>query len=206
SVVQAVLAPLPELDPFRFYAKASPERRAVDRTAFKSRLDLVHSAFKLLPVANLFSFRRGPFAHLAAPGAGLKIFFWFFGRRLLNHAFDSDLTVKRVPIERQGHMGIAHHLAALAALVICEEDETALVAALQEHDPRGHAPVGRSGGKRHGFGVGLFGAHGFIEPLFKLSDRVAGDLAFIEGLRDVFAAQARYLSRYIFHAFRAGRT
>src|SRR5215510_1215377 len=102
-------------------------------------------------------------------------------------------------------MGIAHHLAALAALVICEEDETALVAALQEHDARGHAPIGRRGRKRHGLGVGLLGAHGFIEPLFKLSDRVAGHLAFIEGLRDVFVAQMRYLARYIFHAFRAGR-
>src|SRR5262245_11641151 len=100
-------------------------------------------------------------------------------------------------------MGIAHHLAALAALVICEEDETALVAALQEHDARGHAPIGRRGRKRHGFGVGLLGAHGFIEPLFKLSDRVAGHLAFIEGLRDVFVAQMRYLARYIFHALRS---
>ena len=85
-VVQAALASLPKLDLFRFHAKTAPEWRAVDRTVFKSRLDLVHSAFKLLSVADLFALWRSPGAYLAAARSGLKIFFGFFGRRLLGQA------------------------------------------------------------------------------------------------------------------------
>jgi hypothetical protein len=45
SVVQAVFAPLPELDSFRFYAKAAPKWRAVDRVVFESGFKLVNSSF-----------------------------------------------------------------------------------------------------------------------------------------------------------------
>src|SRR5262249_5488064 len=142
SIVQAVLATLPELDPFRSYTKSAPERRAVDRTVFESRLDLAHSALKLLPVADLFALWPGAGPYLAAARAGLKLLFGFIRRRFLGRALDSALSVKRVPIESQRDLRIAHRLAALAAVVICDEYDAALVAALQEHDARGHAHIG----------------------------------------------------------------
>src|SRR5262249_40758713 len=198
---QGAVASLPDLDPFRVDAKATPEWRAVDRSIFKSPIGLVHSLFKLRSVGDLFALWRGPRAYLASARTGLKIFLGFLRRDFLDHAFNPDLAMKGVPVKRQGHTRIAHHLAALAAFVIREEDETSLITTFQQHDAPGHAPIRRRGRERHGFNVRLRGLHGLIEPPFELDDRVGGDLAFVEGLRDVFAAHLRYLLRYVFHLF-----
>ena len=104
-------------------------------------------------------------------------------------ALDAHLTLEFDPMEQQRCMAVVRQFAALAAVVVGEEDEAVGVVALEQHDARGRASLRIGGRQCHRVGLGQARAQRFVEPVGKLGDRIAGDVAFVEALARVFLAQ-----------------
>jgi hypothetical protein len=91
-------------------------------------------------------------------GLGLR------SRHALDLALDAHLAPEHRPVEQQRRVGVCLELVGLAAGVVREEDDAALVEPLGQDHPRRRPPIRPGGGERGG--VGLEGARGarLVEP------------------------------------------
>ena len=97
-------------------------------------------------------------------------------------------------------------LAPLAALVVGEEHESALVALLEQHDARRRSAVGADGRQRHRVGLTRFHPDGFGEPALELVYRIRGDARFVERRPHVLGAEFGDFQGKTGSAVDAGRT
>jgi hypothetical protein len=71
-------------------------------------------------------------------------------------------------------------LGAFLTAIIGEEDETALIEALEEHDPGGGHALGAHAGQRHRVGLLHLCLHRLVEPAGELGNRVRADIRLIQ--------------------------
>src|SRR5687768_7491566 len=123
-VVQAVGAPLPELDRVRHHAIAAPVRRA-RRVIAMAILFLQRFAFQLLPRGNPFALRGGPGGDARPERPRGEIRVGFRRADLLHRPLDAHLPLQLGPLEHEAGGGARGELPRLAALVVGVEGEGA---------------------------------------------------------------------------------
>ena len=136
------------------------------------RLEGANAGFQDLAIGNHLALARCPGAQPRAGRAALEVGVGFLGRAPYDRPFDPNLPLQIVPVESQRRVGVGIELAALAALVVREEDEALLVIPAQQDDPRRGTGVGRRGRQNHGVGLGNLAECRFLEPSVELADRV----------------------------------
>ena len=102
----------------------------------------------------------------------------FFIAYFLDPALNAHHTFHLHPMKLQGGIGIAGQLLPLAALVVAEPHNTALIEALDQHHAGARAQVAGDRSHRHGIGLGHLARDRFVQPLAKLQQGV--------GMRGVF--------------------
>src|SRR5207249_6835688 len=107
----------------------------------------------------------GEGCQLCAPRPGSEVGNRLGGAYLLDGALDPHLPTRLRPVEEQRRARVLGELSALPALVVREEDEAALVDALQEHHPRRRGAVARRRRERHAISPAL------LEPGLELLER-----------------------------------
>ena len=165
ALVEPVRPALPELDRLRVEHVAAPpvgEWHFVAETGLRLREGRVELG--LAPERGALP--RRPCAEAAARVARREVGLRLGARDLLHRAGHEHLPAGlRVPEEGERGVRVGGELAALAALVVREEDEAPLVHAFEENRAgRGAAGLIR-GRERHRLGQGDAGRHGLLLPL-----------------------------------------
>ena len=152
---------------------------------------LGHIRFQLLPADGPALMRDGG-AELAAPGARSEVVAGLLGGDFFGAAVDDQLAVEGAPEHDEGDVGVGGDVVAFAAVVVGEEDETAVFDAFEQHYAAGGAAAGGDGGQGHGVGQGQLGVDGVVDPAAGLLHRVRQQVRFGEAGGVVFLA-------YVFH-------
>src|SRR5262245_27200220 len=138
-VVQPVGAALPEFDRQRHDAVAAPVRRA-RRVVGIALAYALHGGLERTAGGHRLALRRRPGGEAGAERAAGVIRVRGGGGHLVDGAVDAHLALEVGPLEYEAGGRARRELAALAAAVVGEEDEAAVLDALQKHDPgRGRA-------------------------------------------------------------------
>ena len=188
--MQAIRAPLPELDLARQDAIAAPVRRPRRRIAV-ALARVFHRPLECSTVRNALALRRGPGGVASAERACDVIRVRVSSLDPRHRAVDAHLTLQVGPHEHQARRAARFELARLAALVIRIEDEAAALDAFQEHHPGAGCTIGAHGGERHRVGQRQPRAQGIVEPALELPQRIALGSSFREAGAHVFLAQIR---------------
>jgi hypothetical protein len=122
-------------------------------------------------------------------GARAVVRVGFFRRDLLHGALDAHLPLELLPEKNQRRRRVRREVMALAALVVGEEDQAALVGALQQADARRGPAVGVD--RRHGHRRRLehLRAERLLHPRVELPERVGVHGALVERFAGVLVAQ-----------------
>ncbi len=179
AVVQPRRAPLPELDRVGHEAVAAPVRRA-RRVVAVAFADGLFPRFERRAAVDHGALVGRPCADARAERARREIAVAFFRTGFLDPAFDAHLAFELDPVEQQRGLRMHGEIVPLAAFVIGEKDEPALVDALDEHDPRRRPAVGADGRERHRVRLGQLGGERLLEPAIELGERVGGGIGFVE--------------------------
>jgi len=94
-------------------------------------------------------------------------------------------------------------IAALAAFVVGEEDEPALVDALDKHDARRRPTVGTDGRERHRVRLRKLGGQRLVEPAVELGERIGGGIGFVERSARIVDAEIGE-SRHVMQTLQSG--
>src|SRR5712692_6475763 len=180
TVVQTILAALPELDRLRLNAIATPVRRARNIFAVALRQFRV-TLLQRGATFNHFALVRSPRADLAPERTRLKIFFRFVFRNLLDKSFDAHLPLLRQPVGNQARARILGEVRRFAAFVIGVENKTAVVETFQQDDPRRRLSILRRRRQRHRVSFRNAGGSCFVVPLRELLYGVAVNVRLVQG-------------------------
>src|SRR6185437_12914954 len=123
TVVQPVVAVLPELERFRSQAKPAPGLRQRQLGLRVARRDFRDAVLEPLAVRNRAALRRGERAQLTEPWPAAHVLRRLLRADSLDRAFDPDLAPEPIPVKQQSRARVGGELAALAALVVGEEHE-----------------------------------------------------------------------------------
>jgi len=123
---------------------------------------------------------RRPCADPRAQRARVEVCVAFLGAGLDDSAFDAYLAFELDPVKEQACMRIGRQILPFSTFVIREEDEAALVHALDKHDAGRRIAACVDGGERHCVGLGQPGVERLLEPSLELADRIGVDTRFIE--------------------------
>ena len=128
----------------------------------------------------------------------MKIFVGFLARSFFNSAFNPNLPFNFHPVHHQRGLRIFFQLLTLVARVIGEENETALIKILEQHDTRGRS-FGPASGQSHG--VGIVNAHFNRggEPTVKLFDRIRIEIGPAQSTSDIFVAKSGVIEWRFLH-------
>src|SRR5271166_3563645 len=135
-VVQPAGSALPELDGRGDDAVSAPVLGAGNLAVGILELEGTNACFQDLAIGNHLALARCPGAQPRAGRAALEVGVGFLDRGPHDRPFDPNLPLQIVPVENQGRVRVGIELAALAALVVREEDEALLVIPAQQYDPR----------------------------------------------------------------------
>src|SRR5690606_23622092 len=148
-VVAAARARRRELPGARRQALAAPPPGGGGVVARVGGVQLAHPRLELLAACDDLALRRGERAQAAAARARARVRLRLLARDARHRPLDAHLPAELLPVEEQRRLRVRLQLAALAAAVVREEDEPALVVALeQDHPDAGRALRGR-GRERH---------------------------------------------------------
>src|SRR5713226_9628918 len=172
TIVQTILAALPELDRLWLDAITAPMRRARNIFAVALRQFGV-TVLQLVATFNHFALVRSPRADLAPERTRLKIFLRFVFRNLLDKSFDAHLPLLRQPVGHQTRARILGEVRRFAAFVIGEENKSEVVETFQQDDPRRRLSILRRRRQRHRVSFRNAGGSCFVVPLRELLDWVA---------------------------------
>ncbi|CAM2144862.1 hypothetical protein PT2222_160185 [Paraburkholderia tropica] len=188
AVVQPRRTALPEFDRRRHDAIAAPMRRT-RRILAVLRADFALARFELLAAFDHRALLRRPGADARAERTRLEIRLAFRLAGLFDRAFDAHLTLEFNPVKQQRCVRIGAQFAALAAFVVREEHEAALVHALDQQDARGGAALRVDGGDRHGVRLGQLRVQRLGEPGVELADGIGVDVGGVERAERVVLAE-----------------
>src|SRR5262245_16343577 len=121
----------PELDASRRDEKARPVRRPLNRLARETLLSLGDAIVEVGRTGHGLALRRRPRADLAPPRSGREIRVSFGVAHRLCVAFHAHLELQRGPVKAERRVLRLEQLAALSALEVRVEDETAFVDGLE---------------------------------------------------------------------------
>jgi len=93
-----------------------------------------------------------------------------------------------MPREDEGHGGVLGHLAPLAAVVVREEGEAAVVEHFQQDQPRGGEGIGGGGREDHRVGLVEPRLLRFLKPDPEESERIVAGLLLRKSAHRVFLA------------------
>ena len=192
--MQPVEAVLPELVCLRRDAEAAPFVADGQLAVGMLALELVDAPLEPLAIRDRAALRRGERAELAAAGAPARVRLGLLAETRVDRPLDADLAAERLPVEQQRRARVRDELAALAAAVVREEDEAALVERLQQDHPQRRRAVGRRGRERHRLGIDRLGRARVLEPAPELGQRVGIELVARErASRAAWTPRARLL-------------
>src|SRR2546426_2630526 len=182
-VVQPVRATLPELNRGRRDAVSAPTRRARDRLATVALTHLAHAPLKKLARSDSATLPRSDRGETAAARSAHEVVVRFLRRDAAHGALDADLSVELGPDEDERGTSVRRQLPALTAVVVGEEQETALVDPAQEHRA-GRGPPARGGRcDRHGIRPGAACRARVGQPRQELPDRIFAGGLFVQRAR-----------------------
>lgn len=187
-VVEATGAALPEFDFLWVEDVATPE--AGDRDGLTLELLFIETpgVVERFTAGNDRGLGAGPGADLGDAGALVEVGFAFFAREFFDPARGADLTLQFFPVEAEGGVGVGGEFPALAAVVVGEEREAAIVEGFEQDDADA-GDIVDGGGERHG--VRFKGGDGedFVKPAVELGDGVGARFGFEEAALGVVFAE-----------------
>jgi hypothetical protein len=154
AVVEPAGPPLPELEDGRQHAVAAPVGRPGHVPVGVLRHQLGVPGFEQGAIGDDRTLGRCPRPEPTTQRPVHEVGVRFRRGHLLDHALDAHLSFEGVPEEHERDARVGRHLAALAAVVVGEEREPAVVEHLQEHGAGRRAAVGRAGGQGEGVRLG----------------------------------------------------
>src|SRR5271157_864431 len=171
-VVQPAGPPLPELEDRGDDAVSAPVLGAGNLAVVILQLEDTNAGFQDLAIGNHLALARGPSAQPGAGRPALEVGVGFLDPDPRDRPFEPNLPLQIVPVENQRRVRVGLELAALAALVVREEDKASLVIPAQQDNPRRGTAGRRRGGQDHGIGLGNRAECRCLEPAVELADRV----------------------------------
>jgi len=172
TVVEPVMALLPELDFIRLDTKASPvlgARRVASRIP---RHYFGVGCFQLLTRTDHATLAGRDCRKAAAHGPGREVSAGFAGGKFRHPAGNPDLSVELPPIEHQSGPPIGPQFETLAAIVVREKDESSRINALEENHSNGRVRTGRCGSQRHSVRLDDAGSLSGPKPTTELTDGI----------------------------------
>ena len=171
--MQPAAPALPEFHALGREAETAPVRRDRYRQASVLALDRLVTVLQHRAVGDDAALLRDPGTQLAGVGTAVKIGLALLAGRLGHCALDDDLPLQGEPGKYERSVRVGRELAALAALVIGEEDKTAAVDALEQRRAGRRTPVLGGGGNRHGVWLDHLGTLSLLKPFLELAEGVA---------------------------------
>ena len=129
----------------------------------------------------------------------MKISLRLFTRGLFHFSTDTNLAVEFDPVKPKRGVRIGVELFALRAFIICKEDEAILIEAFQQNDSHGRSRVARRRRKTHRIDVVNASLDRGGEPVGKLLDGVAVEVATSQPSADVLVTRSGWIARDFHH-------
>jgi DNA-directed RNA polymerase subunit RPC12/RpoP len=164
AVVEPAGPPLPELEHFGENAIPAPVRRSRDVPVGVLRHERGVLRFEERAVGDDGALCRRPRAEPGAERPRDEVRVGLFRRHDLDGPLDAYLPFERVPGEDERDARVRGHLASLAAVIVREEREPAIVERFQQHEPHRRQPLGRASGERERVRLVDAGPDGLLEP------------------------------------------
>jgi hypothetical protein len=177
-VVESAGPPLPELEHDGKNAIPPPVWRPGNVAVGIAGHQLGVPGFEKGAIGNDGTLCRSPRAESRAERSVDEVIVGLGGCDDLNGAFDADLPFECVPREDECNPRVRRHFVTLAAVVVGEEREAAVVERLEQHDSGGGNAIGCAGGEDHGIGFVELRHQGLIEPLPEERERIISGLGF----------------------------
>ena len=136
----------------------------------------------------------------------MKITLRFVTRSLFHFSIDTNLPVQFDPVKPKRSVWIGLELFPLRAFIIRKEDEAILIEALQQNDSHRWPRVAIRRGKAHRIDVANASLNRGGEPIPKLLDRVAIEVASAQTFADVLVTRSGWIMRNFHHANKVGVT
>src|SRR4249919_1333404 len=157
ALVQAEIGAEPELDLLRLHPQAAPARRPRDIAALELRFEPGQPLFEGGTRIERLRLLRSPCPQLAAARTAGEVGVGFGVGHDFHRPFHAhlDAIAHARPVEQQRGMRIGLQLAALAAIEMGVEDETARIVGLEQDGARRRPRIERGGGDDHGGAVGF---------------------------------------------------
>jgi len=129
----------------------------------------------------------------------MKIGLRFFARNSFCLPADAHLPVQFNPIKRQRRVRVGIELLSFFALVVGEKDEAVLVEAFQQNNAYLRPAVTSSRGQAHCIDVANTGINSRGEPVSKLLDRIAIEIASAQTFSCVLVTRSGGIARCFHH-------
>lgn len=171
SVVQSILASLPELKPPGLDTESTPVIRHGHFAFCKLPSDFVQLIDEQFPFGDDSTLHRNPRPQLTAARAQSEIFCRFNGTDLFGDAVDFDLPLKSVPRKQQGDMLVARDLRRLATEIVGKKNESRFVEIFEQYAALRWSTLWINRRKHHGIGFQEFRCSRLLKPRFELFER-----------------------------------
>src|SRR4249919_3100877 len=157
ALVQAEIGAEPEFDLLRLHPQAAPARRPRNIPILELRLEPGQPLFEGGTRVERLRLLRSPCPQLAAARTAGEVGVGFGVAYDFHRPFHAhlDAVAHARPVEQQRGMRISLQLAALAAVEMGVEDETARIVGLEQDGARRRPRIERGGGDDHGGAVGF---------------------------------------------------
>jgi hypothetical protein len=165
ALMQAELRAVPELDATRHHAQPTPAFRSRHIAAGKTRFGGGHARIEFLARGQGARLQRRPRADLAHARARGEVGIGLAVADTLHTALDAHLDARftqAAPQEQQRHLRVGLQLAALVAVQVGIEHETAFVEGLEQYRACRGTPAAVGGGHGHRVGFEFGTALGFL--------------------------------------------
>src|SRR5581483_1434098 len=195
AIVQPVWSPLPKFNRIRLHAIATPMRREWNALATKSLGHLGHPCIQHASSINDLTLTRRPGAELAPHRTRMKVRLRFFAGSFFCLTANANLTIQFNPVKRQRGIGVRIQLLPLFALVIGKKHESIAVETFQQDDTHRRSSISSSSGQAHGIDISNPSLNRRGEPVAKLFDWIAVEIAAAQPSRRVFITRSGRISR-----------
>src|SRR5215203_2420985 len=189
TVVQPVLAPLPELDGVGLDPVAAPEGGTGDLAIFVLFLQRLYALLQNAPVPDGPALLGSPRPEAASARTAREVGVGLLAGDATGAAFDPDLPLQLAPVEEEGARGIGLQFAGLASCVVGVENEAALVVALQEDGAGRGLAVLCGGGNDHGVRLGEVCVDYLLEPRIELDYGIRVHAGFVQAGAGILPAK-----------------
>ena len=116
----------------------------------------------------------------------MKIRLRLFARGFFCFPANANLSIKFNPVKCQCRVRVGIELLSFFAFIVGKKDESIVVEAFQQNNPHGWSAVSPSCGQAHCIDVANPGLNRSREPVSKLFDRIAAEIAATQASGRVF--------------------